>query len=90
LKRLVLSHNALSSYKADFFRANADHANSTDLHTLDLSHNELTYLYPESFAPHPGLRTIDFSHNRFSFFPAQFIHELANLQVKEKQIFSTY
>ena len=42
-----------------------------DLHTLDMSHNELTYLYPKSFAYHASLRKVDFSHNKFSFFPTQ-------------------
>ena len=77
LKRLYLHHNRLSSYKGDFF-ANMD--NDTDLNTLDLSFNELTYLYPESFSYHPQLSVVDFSHNKFSFFPTQFIRGLKYLR----------
>ena len=77
LKRLYLNHNRLSSYKGDFF-ANMD--NDTDLHTLDLSYNELTYLYPESFQYHPQLSMVNFAHNKFSFFPTQFIRNLKYLK----------
>lgn len=77
LKRLLVHHNRLSSYKGDFF-ANLD--NDTDLHTLDLSYNELTYLYPESFSFHPQLKHVNFAHNKFSFFPTQFIRGLKYLQ----------
>ena len=76
LKRLLLHHNRLSSYKGDFF---ANMSNDTDLHTLDLSYNELTYLYPESFVYHPHLSVINFSNNKFSFFPTQFIRNLKYL-----------
>ena len=77
LKKLFLSRNRMSSYRGDFF---SNTGNETDLHTLDVSHNELTYLYPESFSYHPYLRFVDFSHNKFSFFPTQFIRGLAQLE----------
>ena len=77
LKKLFLSRNRMSSYRGDFF---ANTGNETDLHTLDVSHNELTYLYPESFSYHPYLRFVDFSSNKFSFFPTQFIRGLAQLE----------
>ena len=77
LKKLLLHHNRLSSYKGDFF---ANMENDTDLHTLDLSYNELTYLYPESFIHHPQLTFVDFSNNKFSFFPTQFIRGLVYLK----------
>ena len=57
LKKLFLSRNRMSSYRGDLF---ANTGNETDLHTLDVSHNELTYLYPESFSFHPYLRLVDF------------------------------
>ena len=78
LKKLYLNHNRMSSYKGDFF---SNVGNDTDLHTLDLSHNELTYLYPESFMYHPQLRQVDFSHNKFSFFPTQFIKGLTQMEM---------
>ena len=77
LKKLLLHHNRLTSYKGDFF---ANMENDTDLHTLDLSFNELTYLYPESFIYHPQLINVDFSNNKFSFFPTQFIRGLKYMQ----------
>jgi Leucine-rich repeat (LRR) protein len=77
LKKLYLHHNKMSSYKGDFF---ANMGNDTDLYTLDLSYNELTYLYPESFIYHPQLREVDFAHNKFSFFPTQFIRGLKYLK----------
>ncbi len=77
LKRLLISDNELSSYRGDYF---VDHGtNDTDLHTLDLSGNQITYLYPESFSRHPQLAAIDFSQNKFSFFPTQFIRGLKSL-----------
>ena len=77
LKKLYLNHNRLNTYKGDFF---ANMNNDTDLHTLDLSYNELTYLYPESFTYHPQLSDVNFSHNKFSFFPTQFIRNLRYLK----------
>ena len=77
LKKLYMTHNRLSSYKGDYF---ANMGNDTDLHTLDLSHNELTYLYPESFVYHPQLTLVNFAHNKFSFFPTQFIRNLKYLK----------
>lgn len=77
LKKLFLNDNKLSSYKGDFFQ-NMD--NDTDLHTLDLSGNALTYLYPESFMYHPQLKIVSFSRNQFSFFPTQFIKGLIYLE----------
>ena len=79
LKTLYLGHNRLSSYKSDYF-ANMGDGEDADLHTLDISHNELTYLYPKSFMYHASLRKVDFSHNKFSFFPTQFLKGLADLQ----------
>ena len=78
LKSLMLAHNRLSSYKGDFF-VNL-YPEDTDLHTLDLSHNQLTYLYPESFMYHPQLKKVDMAGNEFSFFPTQFIKGLKNLE----------
>ena len=78
LKKMLLNHNHLSTYKGDFF-INMP-TNDTDLHTLDISHNELTYLYPESFMYHPQLRMVDFSYNKFIFFPTQFINGLTLLE----------
>lgn len=77
LKKLYLHHNRMSSYKGDFF---ANMGNDTDLDTLDMSYNELTYLYPESFVYHPQLTYVNFAHNKFSFFPTQFIRGLNYLK----------
>ena len=78
LKKMFLNNNKLSTYKGEFF-SNMP-TNDTDLHMLDLSHNELTYLYPESFMYHPNLVKVDFCYNKFSFFPTQFIRGMYLLE----------
>ena len=54
--------------------------NDTDLHSLDLSFNELNYLYDGSFDELPNLKRIDFSHNKFTFFPADTVRNLGQLE----------
>ena len=76
LKKLFLDHNRLSNYNGEFF---ANMGNDTDLHHLDLSYNELNYLYDGSFSFLPNLKTMDFSHNKFSFFPTDFVRDLKQL-----------
>jgi len=77
LKTLHLQGNLLTSYKGDVY---SGMGNDTELEYLDLSGNQMTYLYPESFQFHPRLAWVSFANNRFSFFPTQFIKSLANLQ----------
>merc|ERR1719233_2172246 len=77
LKTLHLQKNRLSSYKGDIY---SGMGNDTELEYLDLSDNEITYLYPESFQFHPRLKWVNFAKNRFAFFPTQFIKSLTELE----------
>ena len=77
LKTLKLDHNRLSNYNGEFF---ANMGNDTDLHTLDLSHNDLNYLYDGSFDYLPNLKSLDFSHNKFGFFPTDSVRGLGQLE----------
>lgn len=86
LKTLHLDRNRLSSYKGDIYTGMG---NDTELEFLNLSDNEITYLYPESFEFHPQLKWVSFAKNRFAFFPSQFIKELYHLEylnLEENQI----
>jgi len=77
LKKLHMKSNKLNSYKGDIY---SGMGNGSELQLLDLSENEITYLYPESFQLLPNLEWISFSKNRFSFFPTQFIKTLSKLK----------
>ena len=77
LKKLHLQKNKLSSYKGDIY---SGMSNDTELEYLDLSDNEMTYLYPESFDFHPRLKWVSVAMNRFAFFPTQFIKNLQQLE----------
>lgn len=77
LKRLHLQGNELANYKGDIYTGMG---NDTELEYLDLSDNEINYLYPESFSYHPYLREVNFAKNRLPFFPTQFIKGLNYLQ----------
>ena len=77
LKTLHLQKNKLTSYKGDIY---SGISNDTELEYLDLSDNEMAYLYPESFQFHPQLKWVSFAMNRFSFFPTQFIKNLQHLE----------
>ena len=77
LKRLHLQQNQLSNYKGDIY---SGMGNDTELEYLDLSENEINYLYPESFSFHPNLKWVNFAGNRLPFFPTQFIRELERLE----------
>ena len=69
LRRLDLSGNKLTSFKGEFFVTRR--SNGTQLEELNLSDNELSYLFPSSFRVHPKLQKLSAARNRFSFFPAE-------------------
>ena len=77
LKTLRLDRNRLSNYNGEFF---VNMGNDTDLHTLDLSYNELNYLYDGAFDYLPNLKNLDFSHNKFTFFPTDSVRSLGQLE----------
>lgn len=78
LHKLDLSGNKLTSFKGEFFITRR--RNGTQLEELNLSNNELTYLFPSSFRIHPRLQKLIASNNQFSFFPAELIVTLNYLQ----------
>ncbi|CAA9994424.1 unnamed protein product [Nesidiocoris tenuis] len=78
LKQLDLSGNKLTSFKGEFFLTRR--SNGTKLEYLDLSNNDLSYLFPSSFRVHPRLKKLIASRNRFSFFPAELVIGLNHLQ----------
>lgn len=77
LRKLHLQHNNLNTYTGDIYTGMG---NDTELEVLDLSHNDINYLYPESFSFHPNLRHVNFARNRLPFFPTQFIKDLVLLE----------
>ena len=77
LRKLHLQRNQLSTYKGDIYTRMS---NNTELEYLDLSNNDINYLYPESFSFHPNLRWVNFASNRLPFFPTQFIKDLVLLE----------
>ncbi|XP_073982739.1 uncharacterized protein [Rhodnius prolixus] len=78
LRRLDLSGNKLTSFKGEFFVTRR--SNGTQLEELNLSENDLSYLFPSSFRVHPRLKKLSAARNRFSFFPAELIVGLNYLQ----------
>ncbi|XP_068086048.1 chaoptin [Anabrus simplex] len=82
IKRVLLKGNRLSAFKGEFFKPprGSDINSGTSLEELDLSDNELSYLFPSSFRIHPRIRHLAIANNRFSFFPAELIASLQFLE----------
>nr|CAD7423248.1 unnamed protein product [Timema monikensis] len=82
IKQVFLNGNRLSAFKGEFFRFPRGSNNNagTTLEELDISHNELSYLFPSSFRVHPRLRRLLVSDNNFSFFPAELISTMHFLE----------
>lgn len=64
----------MSSFKGELFNT------GTGLEILDISDNQLSYLYPSSFRIHPRLKEIHAAKNKFNFFPAELIATLQYLE----------
>lgn len=73
-----LSKNKLSSFKGEYFITKR--SNGTPLEELDMSDNQISYLFPSTFKVHPGLRVIKLSNNKFNYFPSELIAGLAQLR----------
>lgn len=81
IKEVNLSGNRLTAFKGEFFRnLGGDGSPGTNLEVLNLSNNELSYLFPSSFRVHPHLRQLTAGGNKFSFFPAELIASLQYLE----------
>ncbi|XP_049770853.1 chondroadherin-like protein [Schistocerca cancellata] len=67
LRVLRLQGNRISAFKGEFFRG----TEPTALEELDVSRNELSYVFPSALKrTHPLLRELRAADNRLSFFPA--------------------
>lgn len=71
LKTLSLHKNHLTTFKGEFFITWK--SNGTNVEKLDLSENQISYLFPTSFKVHPNLRLINLAGNKFNFFPGELI-----------------
>lgn len=81
LKVLLLNGNRLNAFKGEYFKiGKGEFKNLTNLEILNISDNELSYLFPSSFKIHPKIKVIIANNNKFTFFPAELI---ANLQFLE-------
>ncbi|VVC30667.1 Hypothetical protein CINCED_3A022443 [Cinara cedri] len=78
IKYVNLSKNKLSSFKGEYFITKR--SNGTPLEEIDLSHNQISYLFPSTFKVHPDIKLIKVSNNKFNFFPSELIAGLARLQ----------
>lgn len=65
--KLILSNNQLSCIT----RAMLSMQSSSDLHYLDLSHNEIYDIEVGAFSRHQGLKTIDLSYNKLERVPQE-------------------
>ena len=74
---LKLDSNQLATFKADFFNVTSD---GTELRIVDLSHNEITFLYPAAFKIHSNLRWLNLGHNKLEFFPAELLADATKLE----------
>lgn len=78
LKELNLKKNHLTTFKGEFFITWK--SNGTSIEKMDLSDNQISYLFPTSFKVHPNLRVINLARNKFNFFPGELIIGLEYLQ----------
>lgn len=78
LKVLNLQKNHLTTFKGEMFITWK--SNGTFVEKLDLSDNQISYLFPTSFKVHPNLRIINLARNKFNFFPGELIAGLEYLQ----------
>ncbi|NWU88181.1 AMGO1 protein, partial [Onychorhynchus coronatus] len=73
---LDLSHNNVSRLRGDWTPARLP-----QLHTLLLSHNGLSFVSTEAFAPVPRLRHLDLSNNRLRALDENLFSDLGELEV---------
>lgn len=78
VRRVNLARNKLTSFKGEYFVTKR--SDGTALEELDLSGNQISYLFPSTFKVHPGVRTVDLSDNKFSTFPSELLAGLSRLR----------
>lgn len=78
IRYVNLSKNKLSSFKGEYFITKR--SNGTPLEEIDMSNNQISYLFPSTFKVHPNIKIIKVSNNKFNFFPSELIAGLAKLQ----------
>lgn len=78
LRSLSLAKNKLNSFKGDMFRSPENR--SSFIEELDLSGNELSYLFPSAFGYHPNLVRVSVNKNKFTVFPAELLAGLRRLE----------
>lgn len=78
LKVLDLRKNHLTTFKGEFFITWK--SNGTNVETLDLSDNQISYLFPTSFKVHPNIKYVSLARNKFNFFPGELVAGLEFLQ----------
>ncbi|XP_050431725.1 protein artichoke [Adelges cooleyi] len=78
IKYVNLSKNKLSSFKGEYFITKR--SNGTPLEEIDMSNNQISYLFPSTFKVHPSIKVIKMFNNKFNYFPSELIAGLAHLQ----------
>ncbi|XP_050539406.1 protein artichoke [Daktulosphaira vitifoliae] len=78
IKYINLSKNKLSSFKGEYFITKR--SSGTSLEEIDMSNNQISYLFPSTFKVHPSIKSIRLSNNKFNYFPSELISGLAYLQ----------
>ncbi|XP_059479596.1 protein artichoke [Neocloeon triangulifer] len=78
LRVLNISKNKLNSFKGEIFRHPENR--SSAIEDLDLSGNDLQYLFPSSFSSHPNLVRMAVQNNKFTFFPSELLSGLRRLE----------
>ncbi|KAE8737964.1 hypothetical protein FOCC_FOCC016568 [Frankliniella occidentalis] len=81
LRRLNLSRNKLQAFRGEVLEAPGEGgAGASALRELDLSQNQLGYLFPNSFRSHPRLRRLVLNQNKLTFFPGELLAGLRYLE----------
>lgn len=73
LRRLNLSRNKLQAFRGEVLESPGEGGDSSALRELDLSANQLGYLFPNSFRAHPRLRRLLLGQNKLTFFPGELL-----------------
>ncbi|KAK3931113.1 Chaoptin [Frankliniella fusca] len=83
LRKLNLSRNKLQAFRGEVLEgagAGQGGPSASALRELDLSQNQLGYLFPNSFRAHPRLRRLVLSQNKLTFFPGELLTGLRYLE----------